>query len=227
MFANFSFFFSLLFSFVLDSVKMCSAITAASGPAVTTNTATMVLAQQQQSSTIPEAVIPLQQNDDEINFQKSSSRRSRKESVKKSGSKRAKRMKKSPSTVSPNSDEIRKESLALEREHSSGGAGGSISCARPTCAMCGSSLSKSISQASNFSNVIVERPSDSGSVQTTASAQAALQGTNALKLQFLSAQKEREKLSLKAPFPYASATTLSKRTLFSQLHFSVSHFTRL
>lgn len=174
---------------------MCTPMTAASGPAATTNTATMVLAQQ--SNTLPEPVIPLPHlKDEEANtHSKSSSRRSRKDSKKskqEGGSKRAKRiMKKSPSTVSPNSDEIRKESLAIEREHSSGG-GGSVSCARPTCAMCGSSLSKSISQASNFSNVIVERPSDSGSVQTTASAQAALQGTSVLENYFWYFKGERK-----------------------------------
>lgn len=172
---------------------MCTPMTAASGPAATTNTATMVLAQQ--SNTLSEPVIPLPQKDEEAQTHlKSSNRRSRKDSKKskqEGDSKRAKRiMKKSPSTVSPNSDEIRKESLAIEREHNSGGGGGSVSCARPTCAMCGSSLSKSISQASNFSNVIVERPSDSGSVQTTASAQAALQGTGALENYFLISQRK-------------------------------------
>ena len=185
---------------------MCTAITAAAGPAATTNTATMVLAQQQNITTEANPQ-PVQganlvseagnnNNNNSGSHRRSSSprsssiRRSRNGSSNGSkkvassskaaeggGSKKAKRMKKSPSTISPNSDEIRNEALAIEREHSVGGKCGRAAISRPTCAMCGSSLSKSISQASTFSNVIVERPSDSGSVQTTASAQAALQGT--------------------------------------------------
>ena len=184
---------------------MCTAITAAAGPAATTNTATMVLAQQQNITTEANPQ-PVQganlvseagNNNNNGSHRRSSSprsssiRRSRNGSSNGSkkiasssskaaeggGSKKAKRMKKSPSTISPNSDEIRNEALAIEREHSVGGKCGRAAISRPTCAMCGSSLSKSISQASTFSNVIVERPSDSGSVQTTASAQAALQGT--------------------------------------------------
>ncbi|XP_017494415.1 PREDICTED: uncharacterized protein LOC108382563, partial [Rhagoletis zephyria] len=182
---------------------MCTAITAAAGPAATTNTATMVLAQQQ-NITAEANPQPVQganlvseagNNNNNGSHRRSSSprsssiRRSRNGSSNGSkkiasssskaaeggGSKKAKRMKKSPSTISPNSDEIRNEALAIEREHSVGGKCGRAAISRPTCAMCGSSLSKSISQASTFSNVIVERPSDSGSVQTTASAQAALQ----------------------------------------------------
>lgn len=100
---------------------------------------------------------------------------SRKSSLKREKKQKSIKMRKSSSGMSPNSDEIRRESMEIEREQRScGGGGGDTSNGRAhsmsQCAMCGTSLSKSASQASNFSNIIIDKASDAASVRTSASA---------------------------------------------------------
>lgn len=128
------------------------------GPTSTTTTTTIAMAQN-----IPDIEC--------LSTPATATPSSRKSSLKREKKQKSIKMRKSSSGMSPNSDEISRESMEIEREQRSCGdtsTGRALSMSQ--CAMCGTSLSKSASQASNFSNIIIDKASDAASVRTSASA---------------------------------------------------------